>query len=1024
MWSGTLGTIKATQHRIDLTPGANPVYQPPYRAGPAARVTEKTEVQRMLQAGVIEPSMAEWASPVVLVPKPDGSKRFCIDYRRLNAITIRDSYPIPRMDECIDSLGEASVFTTLDANSGYWQVEIAPGDRDKTTFTCHEGLYRFIRMPFGLKNAPATFQRAIDIILSKVKWQYALVYLDDVIIYSKSVEDHFAHVRTVLTLLQNAGVSLKLNKCSFFTTAVDYLGHKIRPGKLEVASRTCEAIRYAKPPTNQTEIRSFLGLCNVYRRFVKNFARIAAPLNKKLHKDKPKYFGPLDEEELQAFATLRNCLLSPPILALPKMGKPYIVETDACNEQVGCVLLQEQETAKDYRPIGYWSRTLTAAERNYTTSERECLAIVWAILMLRPYLEGTKFTVRTDHDSLRWLLNISDVSGRLARWRLRLAEFDYTVVHRPGVKHQAPDALSRLPTAGADTSPLEDGIPCFTVTTDSGNEDGETNLSWMKTDMTEDDTLTEREVDAYYRHLDVLMTQEEELSTSPISMDDLLKEQASDAYCQSLVLETTKVDSDFVVDTHGLICRRSNLDGALQRVVPESLRKRVLYLAHYPRLAGHPGGYKLYATLRREYYWPFMANDAYQLVKDCQSCTEVRGTTRKHLRKLSLFPATGPLEFVAMDYLGPLPRTPQGNQYVLVITDRFSKLARALPMKTMKAEPTARAFLESWAYVYGPPQHLLTDNGSNFTSKFFQSICLAIGSKNLFTTAYHPQTNGQAERYNRTLVTRLRHFVAEHQRNWDEFVQPLTYAYNMQVHASTGTTPFDLILSRHPPSIISKVPAPDKSDKPGKATAVTAKRANFRRWRTVLAQAREKLSRAQRRYKANFDARVSQQPQFRPGQYIVLDNPPLMAQILRNEDGEVKEYNKLQKPTSPPYPILAVRANTLVVEIDGIPITVSIDRCSLFPTTTPPIKAQTQNQPADATTASDVDSDEEHANDFIVDKIVDASKAGSEWSYRIRWYGFPPNEDTWEPSQHIPDHFITAYWKRQEAKTRPRSGRS
>ena len=623
MWSGELGTVKATQHRIDLIDGAKPVYQPPYKAGPTARQIEKEEVQRMLAAGVIEPSMAEWASPVVLVPKPDGSKRFCIDYRRLNALTIRDSYPIPRMDECIDSLGEATVFTTLDANSGYWQVEIAPEDRDKTTFTCHEGLYRVIRMPFGLKNAPATFQRAIDIILSRVKWQYALVYLDDVIIYSKTVEEHFRHVRTVLTLLQSAGISLKLKKCAFFTAAVDYLGHRIKPGKLEVASETCDAIRHAQPPTTQTEIRSFIGLCNVYRRFVKNFARIAAPLNNKLHKDQPKSFGALTDEEFEAFATLRNHLINPPILALPKVGKKYIVETDACDEQVGCVLLQEQDTEGDFRPIGYWSRTLNPAERNYTTTERECLAIVWSILMLRPYIEGTRFTVRTDHDSLRWLLNLADASGRLARWRLRLAEYEYDVVHRPGIKHQAPDALSRLPTKGTDQSPLDDDIPCFIADSASRKEDSYEEE--YEGDFDGDYALTADEVRTLREIAETV---------EPISVEELIREQAADAYCQSLLTEVTTDNSQFVIDHHGLICRRSNLDGALQRVVPVSLRERVLYLSHYQLLAGHPGGYKMYATLRREYYWPFMANDTYDFVRKCKSCIKVRGTTRRHSRKL------------------------------------------------------------------------------------------------------------------------------------------------------------------------------------------------------------------------------------------------------------------------------------------------------------------------------------------------------------------------------------------------------
>jgi len=237
MWDGHLGHVTTANHRIELIPGAKPVQVQPYRAGPRARELESEEVQRMLKAGVIEPAISEWASPVVLVPKPDGKMRFCVDYRKLNAITVRDTYPLPRMDECIDSLGDATLFSTLDCNSGYWQIPVSPEDIEKTTFTCHEGLFWFLRMPFGLRNAPATFQRTMDILLSGLKWKTCLVYLDDIIIFSKSEEEHARHLDQVLTLLAGAGLSLNLKKCHFFRDTVDYLGHVIRLGKLQVATK-------------------------------------------------------------------------------------------------------------------------------------------------------------------------------------------------------------------------------------------------------------------------------------------------------------------------------------------------------------------------------------------------------------------------------------------------------------------------------------------------------------------------------------------------------------------------------------------------------------------------------------------------------------------------------------------------------------------------------------------------------------------------------------------------------------------
>ena len=284
MWDGSLREIAATEHRIGLVSDALPIASRPYRAGPKAREAEQTEVNRMLESGVIEPAQSAWASPMVLVPKPDGSLRFCVDYLRLNPVTIRDSYPLPLMDECIDSLGDATLFITLDCNSGYWQITVSKKDQDKTSFVCHAGMYRYKRILFGLTNAPATFQRIRDILLGPYKWKSCLVYLDDVIIFSRDAESHFRHVEQVLNVLKDAGVSLKLKKCSFFADRVKYLGHVIRPGSLEIDETVTAASRQAKQPRTQKEVRSFLGLCNIYRMFVPNFTDTEAPLNPLLRK--------------------------------------------------------------------------------------------------------------------------------------------------------------------------------------------------------------------------------------------------------------------------------------------------------------------------------------------------------------------------------------------------------------------------------------------------------------------------------------------------------------------------------------------------------------------------------------------------------------------------------------------------------------------------------------------------------------------------------------------------------------------
>ena len=1001
MWTGELGKIGATKHRIELKPDARPIYQAPYRAGPSAREKEKTEIDRMLRAGVIEPATAEWACPVVFVPKKDGTMRFCVDYRRLNAVTVRDSYPLPRMDECIDSLGDATVFTTLDCNSGYWQVEVAEEDRDKTTFASHCGLYRFIRMPFGLKNAPATFQRAVDIILSRVKWETALVYLDDVIIYSRTVSDHLKHVREVLRLLRDAGVSLKISKCAFFDTSVTYLGHVIRPGRLEVERRNVVSIERAQPPRNQTELRSFLGMCNVYRRFVKGFAKIAAPLNRKTGKDQPFEFEVLTDEEYEAFEELKKRLISPPILALPRYGKRYTLDTDACGYQVGCALLQEQPDGTRL-PIGYWSRALSSAEKNYTTTEKECLAVVWSILTLRPYLYGNTFNLRTDHEALRWVLNLADSSGRLARWRLRLAEYDYEVQYRPGVKHQLADGVSRLRVKDALSEPVDDEVPCFAV---QWQEEGENpsrrgTVQWVPPPYRSDG-------DDY-----ALAVTPEERDISPISIEEFLQEQAGDPFCQSAAETVGEPASDYDVDRYGFLVRKSPLDGTLQRVVPKRLRAKVLYLAHHPRLAGHPGGTRMYYTLRREYYWPHMANDAYQTVRNCASCAATRGTRVRHQKDLKLFPAAGPLEFVAMDLLGPLPKTTHGNRHVLVMTDRFTKLTRSIPLRTTTASVVASAFLDHWVYPYGAPRYVLTDNGPQFAAKFFDAVaCALLGVRHYLTTAYHPQTNGQTERFNRTLVARLRHYVEEHQRDWDDYVQPLTFAYNTQVHRSTETTPFDLVLTRAPSGLVlpGTVPQDAGTHREDPRTPVQYKRATLRKLRTALECARGKLTTAQERYKASFDRKVRYRPVIVVGDYVYVDRPPRPLRRAERDSAEITDGDgnpavKLLPKAEGPFRVRSATDTTVVIDQDGVSNRVSIDRVTKMP----------RGPSGTAATTAPTDRMEETPDptvEYVVERVVAHRESPAGIQYKVRWHGYSASDDTWEPAEGLPQAFIDRYWR-------------
>jgi len=345
------------------------------------------QVKKMLDLGVNEPSDAEWSFSVIVVPKPGGHFRFFVDYRRLNERTVKDVCPIPRMDDCLDSLGNATVFSTLDCNSGYWKISVAAEDRDETTFTSQTGFFRFLWLPLGLVNAPASFQRALDIILSGLRWQKCLVYLDVVIVFSWTVEDHIRHLCEVLLMLEKADVSLKLSKCHLFQQEVECLGHVVRPGQLLVNPKNIKSLAQALPPRSQTELKSFVGICIVYRSLIKDYAHIAKPLTKLISKKLPHVLRPLDAAQLAAFEYLMERLTLTPILALPRREGLLILDTDACAVQGGCTLLQQQPD-KSILPVGYYSRGLIPAEQNYSTTDRECLAVVWACFLLRPYLEG------------------------------------------------------------------------------------------------------------------------------------------------------------------------------------------------------------------------------------------------------------------------------------------------------------------------------------------------------------------------------------------------------------------------------------------------------------------------------------------------------------------------------------------------------------------------------------------------------------------------------------------------------------
>jgi hypothetical protein len=430
------------QHCIYTEEGP-PIALKPYRTSVKEDQYIGEEIQKMLDQQIIRPSQSQWSSPVVLVRKKNGKLRFCVDYRKLNNVTKKDRYPLPRIDELLESLSEASWYTTLDLASGYWQLKVREEDKAKTAFVTKHGLFEFNVMPFGLCNAPATFQRAMDNVLRKIKGKFVLVYLDDIIIFSKNYEEHLQHLQQVFDCLEEANLKINPEKCHFCNKEIQFLGHVINEKGVKPDPAKIEKIVNMTSPRNVRQLRTVLGLFSYYRCFVKNFSKLVAPLNDLLKKDR-EYEWMIQHQQI--FEDVKEIMTTAPILSYPNFNKPFILSTDASTSGLGAVLSQKDEEGKEH-PIWFASRTLSPAEKNYNITEQEALAVVWAIKYFRRYLHGSRFLVETDHSALQWLLNQptkENDNKRIIRWKLMLQEYDFEVKYRKGKANANADTLSRI----------------------------------------------------------------------------------------------------------------------------------------------------------------------------------------------------------------------------------------------------------------------------------------------------------------------------------------------------------------------------------------------------------------------------------------------------------------------------------------------------------------------------------------------------------------------------------------------------
>lgn len=811
------GMVTHVEHVID-TGDADPIKQRSYRTSRKEEEYIDREVDEMMLNGIIRPSVSPWSSPVVLVAKKDNTLRFCIDYRKLNSVTKKDSYPLPRIQDTLDVLNGAKYFSSLDFASGYWQIKVKEEDIGKTAFVCKRGLFEFVRMPFGLCNAPGTFQRAMDILLSGLNWKISLIYIDDILVFSPTFEQHLNDLESVLKRLLDVQFTVKLSKCFFGQGEVSYLGHLVGSQGIKPDPSKLKAVEEFPIPTNLTEVRSFLGLTTYYHRFVPSYSTVAEPLYR-LQKKNVHFEWSADCQS--AFERIKVLLVSSPTLRYPDFKREFVLMTDASDVGVGVVLSQTDHDGKEY-VVGYASRALAKEERNYSTTEKECLAVLFGIKFFRSYIHGTHFTVITDHGSLTWLINLRDANGRLARWALQLQGLDYTIKHRPGREHGNADALSRNPIRMVTTRSKKRRAAPESVLP-SGGEEAVSTFARQQIDVESDtETIVIPEEDEHKSsipsHFEVEQLQESSSngnwvaeSTALFRAGQLQDQEyaAIIAYLKERSLpedakeaSRIRVQASSFVMNEDLLYRvwsptntSQRLDVRKQLAVPSHLRQEVMVQYHDSYAGGHHGAHKTFMKIRDRLWWNTMFQDVELYCKSCLVCQRRKIPRRQREAALMGTPvAEYPFERVGVDVVGPLPQSLSGNKYIVVFTDSFTRWPEAFAVPEQKEETIAQLLVEEVVCRFGAPKYLLSDRGANFLSALCSKVYELLQINKVTTTSYHPQANGIVERFNGVLVEMLSMFSSD--SDWDAYIPYVLSAYRSSYNSTIEETPYYMVFGR------------------------------------------------------------------------------------------------------------------------------------------------------------------------------------------------------------------------------------
>lgn len=815
-----------------------PVYTKNYRQPHAQKQEISNQVKNMLQQNIIEPSCSNYNSPIILVPKKsiNGQKKYrlCVDFRSLNRRLIPDKFPLPRIDEVLDSLGRARYFSTLDLHSGFWQVPLDEKSKPMTSFSTAEGSFQFKVLPFGLNVAPNSFARMMTIAFSGLDPAIAFIYLDDVIVIGTSPEHHMKNLEKVFKVCRDKNLKLNPEKCQFMKTEVTFLGHKCTDKGILPDNSKFDTISEYPVPHDKDSAKRFVLFCNYYRQFIENFSTIAAPIN---NLDKKKVIFNWSPECQSAFETLKTKLKSPPILQYPDFSKPFIITVDASKSGVGAVLSQQSTDGIDL-PVSYASRSFIKGEHNYPPIQQELMAIHFGINHFRPYVYGTKFTVRSDHKPLTYLFSLKDPTSKLARIRLELTDYDFHVEYIKGTDNVAADALSRIHISHFVKLHLEN-VKVLAMTTRSMS-------NTVAPIATSNLTTSEHVINALnnyeYRNtpaikFTVINSGADKyeiacvLKTRHLSSTRTLLLNIKDNLNRDVVLESILTQLNSLTDRRDITTVKLCCSDPLLSIIPiatfkekanvhltsltivimqpikniELADERLRLMQHYhnhPLEGGHAGFKRTYCKLKSLFYWQNMSRDLAAFIKSCNQC-QVNKPKRKIKEEMVLTSTpSGPFQSVIIDTIGPFPSTVNQSKYALTIICDFSKYLIIVPVPNKEAKTIAKAFLYNCFLVFGPVKRIRSDLGTEYVNSVMKDLTDLLQIHHDKSTAYHHETIGTVERSHKTLNEYLRTYIADNHKAWHTYVKYFAYCFNTTPNTAVDMyTPFELVFGRASPPI-------------------------------------------------------------------------------------------------------------------------------------------------------------------------------------------------------------------------------